>query len=105
MARSFEASASIGGSFHASNIEDYYVTPWDLDYGRVIRFDHDFIGRAALENLQNKPHRRKVTLVWDKGDVLKVFAGLMEDGEMPKLMEMPAAHYATHPYDKVMRNG
>lgn len=103
--KSFEAVSSIGGSFQSDNVEDYYLTPWDLDYGRMIRFDHDFVGRAALEKMADKPHRRKVTLVWDKADVLKVYAGLMEEGDMPKLMEMPAAHYAAHPYDMVVAGG
>jgi syringate O-demethylase len=29
----YEAKASIGGSFNSPNIEDYYLTPWDLGYG------------------------------------------------------------------------
>jgi len=104
-ATSFDAVASIGGSFQSDNVEDYYLTPWDLDYHRVIKFDHDFIGREALEKMVDRPHRTKVTLVWDKKDVLAIFAGLMEEGDMPKLMEMPAGHYAAHPYDKVISNG
>ena len=43
-----------------------------------------------------------MTLVWDKADVLAIFAGLMEEGDMPKLMEMPAGHYAAHPYDRIV---
>lgn len=101
-ANSFEAVSSIGGSYQSDNVEDYYLTPWDLDYGRVVKFDHDFIGRAALEAMADQPHRRKVTLVWDKADVLAIFAGLMEEGDMPKLMEMPAGHYAAHPYDRIV---
>jgi vanillate/3-O-methylgallate O-demethylase len=101
----FEAVCSVGGSFQPDDVEDFYLTPWDLDYGRVIRFDHDFIGRAALEAMADKPHRTKVTLVWDRQDVLKVFAGLMEEGTPPKLMEMPASHYAAHPYDQVQSDG
>lgn len=104
-ANSFEATCSVGGSFEPQNVEDYYLTPWDLDYHRVIRFDHDFIGRAALERMVDKPHRVKVTLVWDKADVLKIFAGLMEDFPGPKLMEMPSGHYAAHPYDQVLKDG
>ena len=30
-------------------IEDYYFTPWDLGYGNYVKFDHDFVGREALE--------------------------------------------------------
>jgi vanillate/3-O-methylgallate O-demethylase len=101
-ARSFEGMSSLGGSLVRENIEDYYFTPWDLDYGRHIKFDHDFIGREALERMANKPHRKKVTLVWDKQDVLRVFAGLMETDEMPKFMDTPAAYYAGFPFDRVL---
>ena len=45
----YEGSASIGGSFSSASIEDYYFTPWDLGYGSYVKFDHDFIGREALE--------------------------------------------------------
>ena len=38
-----------GGSFHAAEIDDYYLTPYELGYGRAIEFDHDFVGRDALE--------------------------------------------------------
>jgi glycine cleavage system aminomethyltransferase T len=38
----------LGGSFVSENIEDYYLTPYDLGYGHVVKFDHDFIGREAL---------------------------------------------------------
>jgi vanillate/3-O-methylgallate O-demethylase len=104
-ARSFEGMSSLGGSLMSNNIEDYYFTPWDLDYGRHIKFDHEFIGREALASMVNKPHRRKVTLVWDKEDVLKVFAGMMEPGEMPKFMDAPAAYYASFPFDRVLSDG
>lgn len=99
---SFEAVASIGGSYVSSNIEDYYLTPWDLDYGRLINFGHDFIGREALQDMVAQPHRRKVTLEWNADDVLDVYAGHLHDGENGKFMEFPNAHYAAHPYDKVM---
>ena len=50
-ATSYEATASLGGSFYSDNIEDYYLTPCDLGYGPFVKFDHDFIGRAALEKM------------------------------------------------------
>ena len=43
-AASWEASASLAGSFVADSIDDYYLTPWDLGYGHLVKFDHDFIG-------------------------------------------------------------
>ena len=50
-AKSYEAMASLGGSFTPANIEDYYLTPHELGYGPIVKFDHDFIGRAALETM------------------------------------------------------
>lgn len=104
-ADSFEATSSVGGSFQPDNVEEFYLTPWDLDYGRIVKFDHDFIGREALEKMADKPHRTKVTLVWDHDDVLKIFSGLMSEFPGPKLMELPAGHYAAHPYDQVLLDG
>ncbi len=48
-AKSYEVAASLGGSFISNRIEDYYLTPWDIGYGGFMKFDHDFIGREALE--------------------------------------------------------
>jgi vanillate/3-O-methylgallate O-demethylase len=101
----FEANASLGGSFSSPNIEDYYQTPWDLGYGRHVKFDHDFIGREALEKLATQPHRRKVWLRWNKEDSLKIFASQFGEGERYKYMEMPNAYYAILPFDKVLVGG
>lgn len=103
-ADSFEATASLGGSFYSDRIEDYYLTPWDLGYGALVKFDHEFVGREALEKLQHEPHRKKVTLTWNKDDVVKVFASQFEFSERAKYLEIPASHYATHPYDAVLQN-
>ena len=46
------------GRFFSEDIEDYYVSPYDLGYGKSIAFNHDFIGRAALEKgPADDPHR------------------------------------------------
>ena len=37
------------------DIEDYYLTPWDLGYGHIVKFDHDFVGREALESDGRRP--------------------------------------------------
>jgi len=104
-ATGFEANASLGGSFVSDTIEDYYLTPWDLGYGGFVRFDHDFIGREALEKLAGKPHRKKVTLSWNDDDVTRVFASLFQAEKRFKYMDLPASHYATLPYDMILRDG
>jgi vanillate/3-O-methylgallate O-demethylase len=101
----FESVASIGGSFVSKNIADYYLSPWDLDYGRLINFDHEFIGRDALTRMAGQPHRRKVTLEWNAEDVLDIYSGHLHEGANGKFMEFPSAHYAAHPYDMVMSGG
>lgn len=56
----YETISPLGGSFHSNNIEDYYFTPYELDYGRIIAFDHDYIGREALERMPAEGQRRKL---------------------------------------------
>jgi len=101
----YEATGSLGGSFYSDNIEDYYLTPYDLGYGRIVRFDHDFIGREALEKMADRPHRKKVTLVWNPEDVLKAMATMFEKGDPAKYINLPLPNYATWPYDRIMKDG
>lgn len=104
--QSYEAMASLGGSFYSNSIGDYYLTPYDLGYGSLVKFDHDFIGRAALERMAGTQTRRKVTLVWNGDDFARTFGTLCrEDGEIAKFVDLPLANYATLPYDKVLHGG
>jgi vanillate/3-O-methylgallate O-demethylase len=67
-----EGKRPLNGSFFSENIEDYYVSPYDLGYGKSIAFNHDFIGREALEKARESHRRTKVTLVLDPADVREV---------------------------------
>jgi vanillate/3-O-methylgallate O-demethylase len=104
---SYEAMASLGGSFVSSHITDYYLTPFELGYGPFVRFDHEFIGRQALEKMAGQPARKKVTLVWNGSDLARVFGSLFGgvDGDISKYIDLPLANYATLPYDEVVKNG
>lgn len=105
-ANHYEAKASIGGSFVSDDVADYYLTPWDLGYGPFVKFDHDFIGRAALEKLAAGPHRKKVTLALDDVSLTDTLYGMFgKDGMRPKYMEFPSAVYAMHPFDRVEKDG
>jgi len=103
--KSYAGICSIGGSYVSENIEDYYLTPWDLGYGIMVKFDHDFVGREALEKLDQQPKRQKVTLALDNEDILRVMSSMLQKGDKAKFLEFPNAVYAMHPYDAVLKDG
>ena len=102
---SYEATASLGGSFYSDNIADYYLTPYDLGYGPFVKFDHDFVGRQALEKKVNNQERKKVTLVWNREDLKRASGSLFEAGDIAKYIDLPLANYSTLPFDKVLKDG
>ncbi len=82
------------------------MTPYELGYGPFVKFDHDFIGREALEKIANKPQRRKVTFAWNAEDVAKVFQSMLVPGaEHYKYIDLPLSNYTSASYDKVTNGG
>ncbi len=104
-ANSYEATGSIGGSFVSKNIEDYYLNSYELGYGVMVRFDHDFIGREGLEKMSKEPQRRKVTFQWNGEDVARIMNSILVKGEHYKYIEFPLANYASSSYDRVEKGG
>jgi vanillate/3-O-methylgallate O-demethylase len=104
-AEGYEGTGSLGGSFYSDDIEDYYLTPHDLGYWPFVKFDHDFIGREALERIADEPKRRKVTLAWNGDDVARAMGSMFRKGDAVKYLDLPLSNYATWPYDKVLHDG
>lgn len=101
-AASFEGNINLAGSFVSDSIEDYYATPWDHGFGFMLKLDHDFIGREALQKMAGEPHRRKAWAYWHRDDVARVFASLYEPSHRRfKYIDMPAAWYGSMQYDRV----
>lgn len=99
----YEGKLSIGGSFRSDDIEDYYVTPFDFGYGHLVKFDHDFIGRAALEEAARRPRRRKVWLRWNNEDVARVHASSLFGGNArARYLETPLSREARVLQDAVL---
>jgi vanillate/3-O-methylgallate O-demethylase len=98
-------AGSLAGSFCPDRIEDYYLTPYDLGYGRSVAFDHDFIGRAALERHAAAAQRVKVTLLWNPDDLAAAQRSLYEPGTPAKYIDFPKARYGQHQMDRVLRDG
>jgi glycine cleavage system aminomethyltransferase T len=104
-ASGYEGMASIGGSFYSDDITDYYLTPYDLGYGRFVDLNHEFVGREALAKMADDPRREKVTLVWNGEDVVRVIGSLFQDGDTAKHIDLPLSNYATLQYDRVSKGG
>jgi vanillate/3-O-methylgallate O-demethylase len=96
---------SLGGSLASTDIADYYLTPFDIGYGKTVKFDHEFIGREALERMAAAASRTKVTLVWNADDVTAAVGSLYRPGPGAKYIDMPKARYATHHEDTVLEDG
>lgn len=102
-ANCYEAVGSLGGSFYSRDVEAYYLTPSELGYGHIVKFDHDFVGRQALEARAREAHRHRVTLVWNRDDVARTMATVFTrpKGQQAKYIDLPVSQYATWMYDKV----
>src|SRR3954469_1080755 len=101
-AQGYEATNALAGSFVSSDIEDYYTNPYELGYGHMVKFDHDFHGREALEALDPETQRRKVTFAWNKEDLGDILANTGDgDGDGYMQFDMPIANYGSSSFDAV----
>lgn len=102
---SIEAHYSLAGSLDSDDITDYYLTPVELGYERFVSFDHDFVGREALEEAVENPNRRLVTLEWKAEDVVGNVATLFEGGETQKRIDFPVPWRSASHHDAVSKDG
>ena len=91
------------GSHVIEKPADRYFDPTELGWGKSIRFDHDFVGRKALEPVVANPKRKMVTLVWNKQDVKDVYASLFDEGTPYAVMELPRNLFDGFAIDRVMQ--
>ncbi|MBR7826703.1 aminomethyltransferase family protein [Actinospica sp. MGRD01-02] len=89
-----EGQRPLNGSLYSPDIEDFYCSPYELGYGKMVAFNHDFIGRDALEKAKDSVRRTKVTLVFDIDDARRVL-GLGDGLEF----------HLTYARNRVERNG
>jgi vanillate/3-O-methylgallate O-demethylase len=102
-ATSVEAQNAIAGSYVPDQISGYYQTPWELGYGGFIRYDHDFIGRSALEEMDVDAQRKKVTFAWHPDDLAAIFASMLNKDELGyKYFDLPLANYGYFNFDTVI---
>jgi glycine cleavage system aminomethyltransferase T len=100
-----KAAGSLAGSYNPQDISECYVTPFDLGYDRIVKFDHDFVGADALKEFSKNKGRKKVTLVWDADDMARVVSSAWRDGPKYKHFNFPKARYGLYQMDEVLVNG
>ena len=72
-----------------------YRNPVELSWAKMIKFDHDFVGRAALEKEVAHPQRKMVTLEWNVDDIMDVHRSQFEPGEHYLPIDTPSHSYPT----------
>jgi hypothetical protein len=89
------------GSMCDEAYKTLYRTPAECGWAKMVKFDHEFIGRKALEAEAANPKHTLVTLEWNSEDVTDVWASLLKDEEPFKWMDLPEdlAPFAEQPYN------
>lgn len=64
-------------------------SPYDLGWGHMVKFDHDFVGMEALEREAAADATRMVTLVWNPEDVAEVYLSQFQPGAEHPYMDLP----------------
>ena len=68
-----------------------------------MKFDHDFVGRDALEQIDPETQRKKVTLEWSPDDVTEIMASVFApEGEGYQFFDLPNANYGSSNFDSVL---
>jgi vanillate/3-O-methylgallate O-demethylase len=87
-----------------------YRNPVELGWTSMVKFDHDFVGRAALEKMVANPKRQMVTLEWSAEDLADIYISQFQDGGPYPQMDRPNDMYYrpgpfTYHADQVLRDG
>lgn len=78
------------GSVDPKDLRARFRTPVECDWAWMAKFDHDFVGREALEKEIANPKRKLVTLEFNADDLADVYRSQFTD-EPYKFMDMPCA--------------
>jgi glycine cleavage system aminomethyltransferase T len=81
----------ISGSVDPTNTRARHRTPVEVNWHNMAKFDHDFVGRAALQAEIANPRRTTVTLRWNAEDAMDTYASLLRPGTPYKPIDLPYA--------------
>ena len=98
------APRNVSGSYEAKDISEYYRTPVELGWRKNIKFDHQFLGRAALEAEIAHPKRVGVTLEFNPDDIVSVYASFFKEGEHYDFMDFPHNQRSAMHASKILKS-
>ena len=75
-----------------NDLECRFVTPYDVGWGSLVNFNHEFRGKRALEEVAKNPPRTVVTLEWNGEDVGAVFASQLQGKEIEPCERIEPPH-------------
>lgn len=78
----FNANRVLAGSM-GDDLENRFVTPYDVGWGFLVNFNHDFMGKEALLAISQNPRKTVVTLEWNADDVGAVYASQFKGQDVP----------------------
>ena len=89
MANKFNYETRLSGSVDPTDWRARYRSAVEVDWAWMANFDHDFVGKEALQAEMADPKRTIVTLEWNKDDLVDIYASQFTDDPY-KYMEMPS---------------
>ena len=101
----YNFSTMFSGSWDGDDIRELYRSPVEMGWSKSISFDHDFVGRAALEKEVANPRRTVVTLEFNSEDVLRIHASLFSQGDAYRQFELPDIPYQVAWTDLILKDG
>ncbi len=99
MAQFFNGNRQLVGSM-GSELQARFRTPYDVGWGALVRFDHDFPGRAALERIAQDPPTTMVTLEWNADDIADIVTAQYrgeESIDYAPIDDRPSDNYFSNP--------
>ncbi len=84
------------GSLSDLGQEAYYRNPFELGWGKMISWDHEFRGKEALLKMKDDPATRRIcNLEWNVDDIMKIHRAMydQEDMRLPDIMNYPQNYY------------
>jgi vanillate/3-O-methylgallate O-demethylase len=78
----------IRGSFDGDHTE-LFANPIEYGCGNVVKFNHEFPGKAALEEIAAHPRKKMVTLEWNADDLADIYRSQFADREPYMPMDLP----------------